>query len=370
VSSGGQVVRGHGREQRAAAASQHPSLRPVRGTARDIERLVRDWLTQPDPWSVVIRTSGSTGEPKDVALSSGALRASAQATLTRLGGPGQWLLALPAHYVAGLQVIVRSALSDSSPVVLDEHLDLAAAVASLPAGRRYLAAVPTQLHRWLDDDRSTTALLDLDAVLVGGSVATPDLMKAARSAGIATVTTYGMSETCGGCVYDGVPLDGVAVALDRQGRIRINGPVLFDGYAGRPDLTQQVVSDGWLTTPDLGRFDDDGHLVVVGRADDVVVSGGLNVPLGAVERIVAGLAGVHQACVVGRPDAEWGTVVVAVVAPASAAAAPSIDAIRAAVSATHPRVWAPREVVVVDAIPMLESGKVDRQRVLAMVATT
>jgi O-succinylbenzoic acid--CoA ligase len=341
----------------------------VRGTAREIERLACDWLAQPDPSPAVIRTSGSTGEPKDVALSARALRASAQATLTRLGGPGHWLLALPAHYVAGLQVIIRSVLSESSPVVLDEHRDLAAAVGSMPARRRYLAVVPTQLHRWLEDDRSRAALCDLDAVLVGGAAIAADAMEAAESAGIAIVTAYGMSETCGGCVYDGVPLDGVAVALDPEGRVRISGPVLFDGYAGRPDLTDQVMSDGWLTTPDLGRFDEDGHLVVLGRADDVVVSGGVNVPLGVVERIVGGLSGVDHACVVGRSDAEWGTVVVAVVAPTAAAEVPSIGAVREAVEAMHPRVWAPRELVVVDALPMLESGKIDRRRVLAMVAT-
>lgn len=327
---------------------------------------------------LVVQTSGSTGVAKSVVLSVRALRASAQATEDRLGGPGQWVLALPAQYVAGLQVIVRSALA-GTPVV---HLDpgggpraVVEAVELLDSPRRYLSVVPTQLHRWLggDDQEAAAALAELDAVLVGGAPAGSRLLARARAAGLRVVTTYGMSETCGGCVYDGVPLDGVAVALGASGHLRVAGPVLFDGYDDRPDLTAQVLRDGWLHTPDLGELDADGRLVVLGRADDVVMSGGVNVPLRAVEERLADLPGVEDVVVAARTDPEWGTRVVAVVVSSSPAAVPELEAVRDHVSAVHPRAWAPREVLAVDALPLLSSGKVDRRRLaeqLGLLART
>jgi O-succinylbenzoic acid--CoA ligase len=336
-------------------------LRPLTGSARALESLLGRWLEAEDAEPLWVRTSGSSGVPKDVVLSSGAVRASAVATLRRLGGPGQWTLALPAHYVAGLQVIVRSLLAGTSPVLLDDARSLPAATAELDAGRRYLAIVPTQLHRWLADEQALAALRSYDAVLVGGAAAAERDLDVARDAGVAVVTTYGMSESCGGCIYDGLPLDGVAVALGDGGRVRIAGPVLFDGYAGRPDLTADVLHDGWLTTPDVGEFDDDGLLRVLGRADDVVVSGGVNVPIASVESVVRSLPGVAACAVVGRPDPEWGQVVCAVVEVAGPAARDlTLDAVRDAVSQRHPRAWAPRELIVADALPLLDSGKVDR----------
>jgi o-succinylbenzoate---CoA ligase len=345
-----------------------PGLQPLAGTPAQIEANVGAWLTTDEAEPLWVRTSGSSGEPKDVMLRSSALRASATATLRRLGGPGRWTLALPAHYVAGLQVIVRSILAGTSPVALADHDDLPGAAAATTGNRRYLAIVPTQLHRWLADEASLEALRGYDAVLLGGARAAEQDLTAARAAGVRIVTTYGMSETCGGCVYDGLPLDGVAVALGAGGRIRIAGPVLFDGYANRPDLTEAALGDGWLTTPDVGEFDDDGLLRVLGRADDVVVSGGVNVPVATVEAIVQSLPGVASCVVIGRPDAEWGEVVCAVVEPsADADSAITLDRIRDAVSSRHPREWAPRELVLAEALPMLESGKVDRGAVATSV---
>jgi O-succinylbenzoic acid--CoA ligase len=315
-----------------------------------------------------VRTSGSTGEPKDVLLSASALMSSARATLRRLGGPGSWTLALPPQYVAGLQVIVRSVLADRSPVVLSEHPDLAAATAELPAGRRYVAAVPTQLYRWLNDPVSHDALGRYDAVLLGGAAAADQLLERARSAGIHVVTTYGMSETAGGCVYDGLPLDGVAVALSVNGDIRVAGPMLFDGYLGRPELTATVLRDGWLHTPDVGRLDQDGRLEVLGRSDDIVTSGGVNVALPAVERIIRGLPGVASCTVLGVPDREWGARVVAFVS-AGPESAPDLETLRDAVAAAHPRCWAPQELVLVEQIPLLANGKVDRQSLLRRVGS-
>jgi O-succinylbenzoic acid--CoA ligase len=326
--------------------------------------LLRPWVVGDDTNAVVVRTSGSTGEPKDVVLSRDAVLASARATHARLGGPGRWLLALPVTGVAGLQVLVRSLLAGADPVLLDDHADLEAAVGALVGGgpgRAYTSLVPTQLHRLAGAGR-LEVLAPLDAVLLGGAATDPDLLARARGAGVTVVRTYGMSETSGGCVYDGVPLDGVRVRLvdvgpDGTGRVQLAGPVLFDGYGDEPR------TGTWFDTADLGRLDADGVLSVVGRADDVVVTGGVNVPLPAVERALRALAEVHDAAVAGVPDAEWGTRVVAVVVPADATCLDGVrpDALRDALEdAGLPRTWAPRDVVLVDAVPLLPGGKVDR----------
>ena len=192
-------------------------------------------MRAPAGTAVVIATSGSTGEPKLVALSGAALRASARATEARLGGPGRWLLALPAEHVAGIQVIVRALLAGAPPVVMDLRTGFrpdafAAATAALGPGRRYTSLVPTQLRRILDAEGAVAALRSYAAVLVGGAALDPATRERALAAGVRVVTTYGMSETAGGCVYDGVPLDGVTVELDEDGRILLGGPTLASGY--------------------------------------------------------------------------------------------------------------------------------------------
>ena len=352
-----------------------PTLRPVTGTPAEVERLVAEWIQAPggesaaEPAPLTVRTSGSSGEPKQVALTRAAVVASATATLSRIGGPGRWVLALPPHHVAGLQVIVRSVLSGSSPVVLADHGGLAAAAAALRStpgaapgsARRYCALVPTQLHRMLADPHDTAALASFDAVLVGGAAASPDLIRRAREQGARVVTTYGMTETCGGCVYDGAPLDQVRVRLGDDSRVEIAGPVLFAGYADDPALTASVLRDGWLRTSDLGRLDADGRLEILGRLDDMVVSGGVNVSLPAVERRLLSHPAIRQVAVVGVPDAEWGTRVLAVLVSEPGLPAPSRAEVRDFVSQAHPRAWAPLQVVTAEALPMLASGKVDRQ---------
>ncbi|MDT7575115.1 MAG: o-succinylbenzoate---CoA ligase [Pseudonocardiales bacterium] len=343
------------------------TLRPLSGEPAAVERLVGDWLNARSPSPLTVRTSGSGGEPKDVGLSADAVRASASATLARLGGPGQWVLALPAHYVAGLQVVVRSVLAGTSPVVLADHADLTAATRALTHERRYLALVPTQLQRMLTRRREAAALATFDSVLLGGAAATPTLLAEARRLGIAVVTTYGMSETCGGCVYDGLPLDDVSVRLAAGGRVMVSGPVLFDGYVGQPALTAEVLRDGWLCTPDIGRFDDRDRLQILGRVDDVAVSGGVNVPLAAVQARLTEHPEIAAVAVDGVPDPEWGTRVVAVEVPAAGAEPPGLARVRDFVGEVHPREWAPRTVVVSDELPLLESGKVDRQSLLRAV---
>jgi len=322
-----------------------------------VHAALRDWLDQPEASPLVVRTSGSTGAAKDVVLSRAAMVSSAHAALDRLGGGGRWLLALPAHYVAGLQVLLRSLVAGTEPVVLDEHADFDRAVEALDeTDRRYVSLVPTQLQRLLVGHAA--ALRTFDAVLLGGAAASPALLGRAADAGVRVVTTYGMSETCGGCVYDGRALDGVDVTADAHGRIHIRGPVLFDGYAGRPDLTAQTLVDGGLRTQDVGRFDADGLLVVTGRVDDVVVSGGVNVGLAAVERRVREHHLVRDVAVVDVEDPEWGSRV-----RAFAVADPvlTLETLREFVAAELPRSWAPRDLTVLPELPLLDNGKVDRQ---------
>ncbi len=328
-------------------SSPPPGLRPVHGTADEILALLGEWDRADDPPALSVETSGSTGIPKRVLLSRAAMRASADATHARLGGPGQWLLSLPPSYVAGLQVLFRSIRAGTTPVT---------SVEELTGERRYLSLVPTQLARLLDrDPAGGDPLVGLDTVLVGGARLDPRLRERATAAGVHVVATYGMSETCGGCVYDGVPLDGVQVDVGPDGRVRIGGPVVFDGYDGRPELTAEVLDHGRFRTADLGRITADHRLEVLGRVDDVVVSGGLNVPAGAVATRLREHPSVREAEVVGVPDDEWGSAVVAVLAG-------DLDLLAARdwVAATLPRTWAPRRLVTVATLPLLANGKVDR----------
>ena len=332
------------------------TLRPVGGEPRDVFALVRDWVRDGgDP--IVIRTSGSTGEPKDVVLSHAAVTASARASLDRLGGPGGWLLAMPVTGVGGLQVLVRSALAGLEPVLAADHPSLGAAIAAIPGQRRYASLVPTQVHR-LVEAGEVDVLRSLDALLIGGAAVPPDLLDALS--GVTVVRTYGMSETSGGCVYDGVPLDGVSLRVDGSGQVLISGPVLFDGYADAA-ATARVLHDGWFATADLGEIDSSGRLRITGRSDDVVISGGVNVPLPAVTRALRGLSGVRDAVALGVPDEEWGARVVAFVVGDAGSLGDLRDALEAA---GLPRTWAPREIVVLDALPLLPGGKIDRQTLL------
>ncbi|CAI9400028.1 AMP-binding protein [Nocardioides sp. T2.26MG-1] len=311
------------------------------------------WLAADDPAPWVVETSGSTGAPKRVLLSRAAVLASVRASARRLGATGQWLLALPAAYVAGLQVVCRSLVAGHEPVLLDDHVSFAAATAAMADGDRFVSLVPTQLHRLLDTD--APSLRTFHTVLLGGGPIDPALRRRAADAGVHVVATYGSAETAGGCVYDGYALDGVAIAIDADGRIRIAGPTLFEGYDGDPGLTAEVLVDGWFRTADAGRLDDDGRLQVLGRLDDVVVSGGVNVPAPAVATRLRAHPDVAEVEVLGVPDEEWGHRLVAfVVGPLS------LDAARAWVAEVHPRSWAPRQLVTLDAIPLLANGKPDR----------
>ena len=336
----------------------------------------------PDEVALVVRTSGSTGGAREVLLDAAVLMASAHATHDRLGGPGRWLLALPLTHVAGLQVLVRSVVGGTRPLVVAagaEPAELARAVDQHQAGvPLYASLVPTQLHRILagieaggELPTELAALRRLDAILVGGAAAPGTLLDRARDEGLRIVTTYGMTETSGGCVYDGVPLDGVTVDVV-HGVIRVAGPVLARGYRDGRDEDFVHDSDGrrWFCTRDLGRFD--GRVLhVTGRADDIVVTGGEKVAPAAVESVIAGLAGVAQVCVVGVPDPEWGQALTAVVVPERGPGArtpPGLDHVRAEVSRTLWGAAAPRRLLLVDALPERGPGKVDRAEVARQAA--
>lgn len=316
-----------------------------------------------DDIAVVLATSGSTGAPKGAELTAAALLASARASLARIGaqtGTGRWLCCLPTHHVSGLGVLVRSLVTGVAPVFAD-RLD-AELVAAVPAS--YVSLVPTQLRRLL---AAGAPMQRFDAILLGGAATPADLLDAAAVGGARVVTTYGMTETCGGCVYDGVPLDGVRVGTDAAGLIRIGGPVLFSGYRLAPDLTRASIDDGWFVTSDLGEVAPDGSVSLRGRADDVINTGGEKVVPAHVEAALRGLEVISDAVVVGAPDAEWGERVTAIVVPANRADPPSPAMLRMELSEALPRYAVPREFRYVGEIPMLASGKPDRLK-LRMIA--
>jgi o-succinylbenzoate---CoA ligase len=362
----------------AALDGAGPALLPLPTGGSRGEVLAAMDLTRPlerDDVALVVPTSGSTGEPKGAMLTADALRHSARATHERLGGDGQWLLALPVTHVAGLAVLVRSLLSRLRPEVVDLYggFDVAAFVSATgrlaDGARRYTSLVPTQLRRLLESgDDAVESLRTYDAVLVGGAALSRGLHDRAVASGVPVVTTYGMSETCGGCVYDGRPLDGVEVHLRDDGRIELGGPTVFVGYRLRPDLTAAALVDGRHVTQDIGRLAHDGRLEILSRVDDVVVSGGENVPTGLVEQVLGDHPGVAAVAVVGVPDDEWGQRVVAVVQATVASAAPTLEELRAYAAERLAPAAVPRELVVLGVLPLLPSGKLDKNAVRSLVA--
>jgi O-succinylbenzoic acid--CoA ligase len=345
---------------RAALDGTGPALLPLDAAdprlAELLDAYAPDLVTDPDGIStrryggrgtaehtaVIVSTSGSTGRPKGVELGAAALSHSARASLERIGArPGErWLCCLPACHVAGLQVLIRSILSGTEPVFGSGEY-------------AHVSLVPTQLRRLLE---SGAPLRDLKTILLGGAAAPASLLAAARAAGAPVVTTYGMSETCGGCVYDGYPLEGVSVTENGEGRLVIDGPVLFTGYTGQPPHA------GPFVTSDLGHVDKSGFIVVRGRADDVINTGGYKVVPGEVARALETCPAVRDVVVVGHPDPEWGERVVAIVVPADRRDPPDVKLLRTHVNGMLPRYAFPSEVVLVDTIPLLSSGKPDLAR--------
>ena len=344
----------------AALAGDGPALLPVTDQEPGLPAALEADRPVDDRIALVIGTSGSTGAPKGALLASDAIKASAMATHARLGGPGTWLLAMSARYIGGLQVLIRSLLAGAEPVVADltdgfraETFTKAAFAALEAPGRHYTALVPTQLTRLMAGD-ALAALRGFDAIVMGGAAMPEALRQQARDEGVNAVPSYGMSETASGCVYDGVPLDGVEIRLT-DGRIDIKGPMLADGY--RNFHGESPFVDGWFRTSDLGRRLDDGRLEVIGRLDDVINTGGVKIAPLLVERALTAVDGVTDACVVGLPDPEWGQVVAAAIV---AADPPSEDELRAAVRTAAGRAAVPKVIRFVPELPLLGPGKVDR----------
>ncbi|GEK86315.1 AMP-binding protein [Microbacterium aerolatum] len=330
--------------------------------------------------AVVIGTSGSTGIPKRVVLSGEALRAGAESTAERIGS-GSWLLALPAGYVAGLQVIVRSILSGTTPAVLDGGFS-PRAFAEATLGMRpdmplFTSLVPAQIATLVaaaDDAPVLAALQAYQAILVGGQALPQPIRERAAELGVRLVRTYGSTETSGGCVYDGIPLDKTAVRTV-DGELQIAGPMLADGYLGDAALTDRTFLRDehgirWYRTGDLGIVED-GVVRVHGRADNVIVSGGINVSLDRVERIVRGIPGLTGAVVVGVDDARWGEASV-IVAPRGEVLRRSeseqLEHARAAVAEEIGKAARPARLILVDELATLASGKPDREAIRRIAA--
>ncbi|MES2170826.1 MAG: AMP-binding protein [Actinomycetota bacterium] len=315
--------------------------------------------------ALVVETSGSTGRPKRVALSAGAVLAGAAASESALGGPGQWLLALPVHYIAGLNVLARSLAAQTEPVVLApghfEPSEFASAALRMDAGLRFTALVPAQLATLIDAVDEDLDLLDplrrFDRILLGGQATSTVMLERAVELGLNVTTTYGSSETSGGCVYDGVTI-GSTRARVVDGQLELGGPTLAEGYLDDPERTAEAFfeEDGarWYRTGDTGSVVD-GIVSVIGRLDGLIISGGIKVSLDEVERLVRTLPGLADAVAVRANSERWGEVPV-IVTTATA----DLAALRARVSAALGRAAAPAAVITVDAIPLLSNGKTDR----------
>lgn len=383
-----------------------------------------------EPIALVVGTSGSTGTPKRTALTARALAASAAATEQFFGSnsdaASQWLLALPAHYIAGAQVLARSVLAGTAPVIARSVIEpvhfspevFLQAVEHMSSARRFISLVPTQLHKLLESADADShlgaeiheALGSFTGILLGGAPASADLLAAATALGLNTVTTYGSAETAGGCVYSGSVLPGVRVELVPEegmpavpdtdgkpaqvGRIWISGAHLASGYIGDAARTAEhffTAADGtrWYRTDDYGLLspandpDSTTHgseprLQVLGRSDDVLISGGVKISARAVATVLEEHPAVREACVVGLPDARWGTAIAAAVTLVpSAGATPAENSpalneelcalLRARCAEKLGAPAAPKQLSILPDFPLTSTGKPDRAEIYSIL---
>lgn len=314
---------------------------------------------------LVIPTSGSEGIPKLVVLPQESLTASITATAGALG-VGHWLLALPLTHIAGWMVVARACAASTQLVSCDASCSPAAfsrAVVSMPPGSRFTALVPTQLGRLLADPEAAHHLATFDSVLVGGAACPRPLRDAAAKHGVRLVRTYGMTETAGGCVYDGVPLPGVSLEVAESGRISLGGDMVAAGYAGAPSHEAFSTENGrrWHHTSDHGQLEGD-VIRVLGRLDDVIVTGGENVHPLAIESALADHLGIGNVAIVGAPHPHWGEAVVLLTEQEIA-----LDAVKRVLHESLPASHAPKAVVTTP-IPRTPTGKVDRAAARAIAA--
>ena len=375
-----------------------------------------------DSVALLVGTSGSTGTPKHTALSARALRASAEATEGFFKSAGseasQWLLALPAHYVAGAQVLARSVLAGTEPVIARSVTEpvhfspdvFLRAVEQLSSSRRFVSLVPTQLHKLLETARNEprtgkeihAALRSFTGILLGGAPASADLLAAAQELGLNVVTTYGSAETAGGCIYSGRVLPGVRVELVPEegmpsvpdsermpaqvGRIWISGAHLAQGYLGDPGRTAEhffAAADGtrWYRTDDYGLLSAHAPgepciLRVLGRSDDIIITGGVKISARAVAEILESHPAVREALVCGLPDARWGSAVTAaltLVSPAEGAAETPVEnaelreALRSLCIERLGVAAAPKLLSILPDFPLTSTGKPDRREIYSIL---
>ncbi|CAN5888641.1 o-succinylbenzoate--CoA ligase [soil metagenome] len=310
-----------------------------------------------DGVALVVPTSGASGHPKGVELTRRALEWSARAYAARLGTrPGErWLCCLPLSHIAGLGILVRSRLAGTEPVIHD-RFDPSSIAAEQETSR--ISLVPTTLVRLMDEG---VDLSRYSAVLVGGAGLPAATASRARDAGIRLFHTYGLTETCGGCNFDGIPLEGADFRVVDE-LIRVRGAMLMHGYRLRPDLTADALEGGWLHTADRGRISADGVLKVFGRADDLIVTGGEKVSAAEVEGFLQSHPQVADAAVAGVDDYRWGQAVAALIVPRGSSI-PTLRELKKFLSPHLADFKAPKRILIVDEVPRTALGKVRRQAV-------
>lgn len=309
--------------------------------------------------ALVMTTSGSTGDPKGVVLTHAAVEYAAFATTTALGTDPEthWLACLPLSHVGGMSVITR-ALHTGAALSVHPRFDPALLEAALLDGATHVSLVHTALLRI--DPRPWRR------ILLGGSAAPPELPPNC-------VTTYGMTETFGGVVYDGLALNGVQVRIagTRGDEFGVEGPVellsptslrCYRGDRDEPDR-DALDDEGWFRTGDLGSISHaDRRLSISGRADEVIITGGEKVWPQPVEERLESHPGVAEAAVVGRADQEWGQAVTALVVPSVHGEPPGLAQLRAWVREVMPAAAAPRRLELVDRLPRTSLGKLVRSQ--------
>ena len=344
------------REQRAIVER----ARPRRLVTADDEVVFADPApVDPERVWAVVATSGVGGAPKLAELPRTALGSAVAGSLSALDASAfdPWVACLTPAHVGGLLVLLRGAMA-GAPVDVIEPFEAAKVLRLAPEGA-HIALVPTMLRRLV---AAAQDLSRLGVLLVGGSPLDPALRDAAARLGARVVPTYGLTESCGGVAYDGIPFEGTDVRVSPTGEIQLSGPTLMEGYRADPSATAGAFTvDGWLRTGDLGALDVEGRLIVHGRADDAIQTGGETVWPDEVEAVLRSHPMVADVAVVGVPDAEWGQRVAAWIVPADPADPPTLDELRDRCRDRLARFKAPSELILVDSLPRTSSGKVRRR---------
>jgi len=344
------------REQRAIVER----ARPRRLVTADDEVVFADPApVDPERVWAVVATSGVGGAPKLAELPRTALGSAVAGSLSALDASAfdPWVACLTPAHVGGLLVLLRGAMA-GAPVDVIEPFEAAKVLRLAPEGA-HIALVPTMLRRLV---AAAQDLSRLGVLLVGGSPLDPALRDAAARLGARVVPTYGLTESCGGVAYDGIPFEGTDVRVSPTGEIQLSGPTLMEGYRADPSATAGAFTvDGWLRTGDLGALDVEGRLIVHGRADDAIQTGGETVWPDEVEAVLRSHPMVADVAVVGVPDPEWGQRVAAWIVPADPGDPPTLDELRDRCRDRLARFKAPSELILVDSLPRTSSGKVRRR---------